>query len=356
MTISYTTSATVFEKTVLLLAFLMLLGCQEETVVVKFPESQILRGRHLQEIALLTGKGNISFAVADTFLVVQKAEEPFIQIYSTNTHKLLAEFGNEGRGPGEYLEPGILKQAGYEKSNNSPVIYLYDFKRQMISTLNILEVLENGNISKQEKIFNDHILTFFHYRDENFYLGTPYRGGRFSIHDYRTSRNTIIPYVPKPVFTIPEDRFSEVYRSAAVVNTNKGLIAAAPILLGRLDFFDLDGNYLRSTIFESANKYSEKYSAALDIFNTLKFQIADLVSKNDLIYGLNINSEISHFAGMQGEYNMKVQVFDWDGKPVKEYILDDRLITSFAIDEDNNRIYAYSPLEPEHPIIIYNIE
>lgn len=79
-------------------------------------------------------------------------------------------------------------------------------------------------------------------------------------------------------------------------------------------------------------------------FNTLKLQIG---FEEELMYGLNINSEITNYSERGNKYNIKFQVFRWDGQPVKEYMLDNRLITSIAIDDVYDRIYAYSPLEPE---------
>ena len=41
-----------------------------------------------------------------------------VQIYSTNSHKLLAEFGKRGRGPKEFIRPLLIKQTSYDPTNN----------------------------------------------------------------------------------------------------------------------------------------------------------------------------------------------------------------------------------------------
>lgn len=55
--------------------------------------------------------------------------------------------------------------------------------------------------------------------------------------------------------------------------------------------------------------------------------------------------------------SQKIEVFDWDGTPVKEYVLnDDRFVQSFAMDLENNRIYGYCPYERDNNIIIYDLK
>ncbi len=52
-----------------------------------------------------------------------------------------------------------------------------------------------------------------------------------------------------------------------------------------------------------------------------------------------------------------MEVFDWEGNPIKEYILNDkRIIRSFAVHLKNNRIYGYCPDEKDYNIIIYDMK
>jgi hypothetical protein len=52
-----------------------------------------------------------------------------------------------------------------------------------------------------------------------------------------------------------------------------------------------------------------------------------------------------------------VEVFDWEGNPIKEYILNDnRFIETLAVDLKNNRIYGYCRDERDSNIIIYNMK
>lgn len=349
-------SFTKLMKYITFTAFLLLLSSCNKHSLVEFSQKIQLSGFPVNKITLFS-RGNVEMCVADTFLIVQKAEEPFIQIYSTNTHKLLAEFGSEGRKYGELLGPSLKKQVDYDSRNNSPVVYVFDFKRKRLNTINIFNAINKGSITNQEALpSGDKWLTFFHYKGEDFYVASPGDGGRFLIYDYQTKENILVPYIPKVDFTIPEHALSIVYRSTAHVNSEKNLIVSAPLHFGELNFFDLTGKLIRSTTFEPRDAFKQELTAGIGSFRQIKYQIEDIDVKDGLIYGLNYNSSVTAYAQKKGPYNMKVQVFDWKGNPVKEYYFDNRMITSFAIDETHNRIYTYSPTEMEHTITFYPIE
>ena len=88
----------------------------------------------------------------------------------------------------------------------------------------------------------------------------------------------------------------------------------------------------------------------------VKMQIVCIQVSTDLIYGLNFNNSNSKlYAEDQHEReNLKIQVFDWEGNPISEYILDDKFIIAFAVDPIHNRIYGYAP-NLEDNLVIYEM-
>ncbi|MEO9886062.1 MAG: BF3164 family lipoprotein [Balneola sp.] len=336
------------------LLLLFLVNCEKQTT---FIDAKLLNGEPLKEVSVLSG-GNVSLVVVDTFLVIQKNEEKFISIYSTKNHELLASLGKEGRGPKEFLGPELIKQIGYDEVNNSPLVYVYDYKRKNISTINVIEAIEEGEITLQEPLpSQSNYLPYFFYKGEDFYLASPASGaGRFLIYDYDTSEITITPYIPKLDVAIPKTELSSVYRSTAYVSTEKKLIASATLHIGQLDFFDLDGNYIRSTVFDPLGSSAEELKLPSSSWKETRYYIEEIESKNNKIYALNFNNKVLNFNNENRPNNVKIQVFDWLGKPLKEYELNDRLINAFAVDPIHNRIYAYSPNEEKYNIIIYSID
>ncbi len=340
-------------KFVLIFALVLSLGCRKSDVV-DFPTAITLNGNPIEKISFFS-RGNVHLAVVDTFLIVQRREEKFFHIYSTNSHSLLATFGKAGKGPKEFLYPELINQTEYDSINNSPVLYVFDLKSQTMSKINILNALNGQFIENEIPLPTTRFLTFLHYKDSSFLIGSPPGKGRFFIHHFETLKDTIIPYVPETDFEIPPIIIDNVYQSVVVVNKDKGLMAAAPLYLPELDFFDLNGNYLHSTLWAKKDDFKEEMEGGLKALNNIKYQIRDIVSKGGLIYALNVNNSFTNVGIGNLKNNVKVQVFNWGGKPVRQYYLKDKRITSFAVDLNHQRIYGYSPDEKEHTIIIFKM-
>lgn len=335
-------------------------------IIDKFPETKYIIGKPVKEVDFFS-KSNVYMNVVDSFLVVQRREEKMISIFSTNTHKLLTEIGTRGRGPNEFIFPQLTNQVSYDSVNKSPLIHIFDYERINFTQINILNAIKkSGNVFITENLseFRTYFYRFF-YKDDSLLLAKSEGGkGRFFHHDYKNSKTKIIPYLPKQNFPIKDNMLETVYRSTSVVNKERGLIASAPSLLGQIDFFDLSGNYIKSSVFENSedNKRLKKRFAKgqVSVEKTdyyPKNHIVQVKSKNGKIYGLNYNNAGFDLYNNNKKSNLKVQIFDWDGKAIKEYIFNDNyFISSFAVDLNNNRIYGYCPNQEKYPIISYALK
>lgn len=348
------------QSTLLVFIIVGMFSCKKQSnnfEIQMFPETISLQGNPIEGITVMSG-GNVNLTVIDTFLVIQKKEEKFLKVYSTKTHKFLSEYGSSGNGPNEFMAPYLLKQVNYDSDDNAPIISVYDFNRLSLNFINVFDLIKEKNgFHIQERLPNKSPYNiYFYFNDESFFLAKAEAGGRFIHYDRFTDDFKIIPYLPKVKFEIKKEYLSAVYRSAVAVNENKRLIVAAPLLLGEIDFFDLNGNYLRSTFFEDPNKLERELiiSEETKIFDPTHY-IVDIDSKGDYIYCLNYNNKQTDLSTNNPSeiLNLKVLVFDWEGNPVKEYILQDkRYIESFAVDEKNQMIYAYCRDEKEMNNII----
>jgi hypothetical protein len=341
----------------------VLCGCENKTdnsvEIRTFPEIISLEGQPINDITVLS-RGNVALCVIDTFLVIQTGEEKILKIYGTSTHNLLAEYGDSGEGPEEFMRPVLVKQVKYDSENKSPIITVYDIARRRVNFINILNLISKKGVIHEQKPLpkGDSYMLHFYFINDDFLLAKPEGEGRFFHYDYGSGETKIIPYLPKIDFPIKDEYLYPIFRSFVSVNMDKGLIAAAPMLLGGIDFFDLNGNYLRSTIFDSTEKLANTLTIAEDtgIFNPFHY-ISDIDAKGEFIYGLNYNNLSTDIYDHGNNSNLKVEVFDWEGNPIKEYILNDnRFIETLAVDLKNNRIYGYCRDERDSNIIIYNMK
>lgn len=126
----------------------------------------------------------------------------------------------------------------------------------------------------------------------------------------------------------------------------------------KIDFFELDGNYVRSTYFESSDQLENIFANSDQPTSLLesKMYVADMDAKGEYIYGLSYDNPYEECINPNIATNSRILVFDWEGNPVEELTFNDgRFIQSFALDERNNRIYAYCPNEKENNIVVYTL-
>ncbi len=288
-----------------------------------FSETGYLHSTEVPEISVYSS-GNVYINVVDTFLVIVKSDTPFVNIYSTNSHNLLLAFGNKGRGPKEFIEPSVLNM---EKP--PATVFLHDFRRNTVARIELQNVL----------------------KDE---IATPATGGNLLIHNSSNNHLITVPYLPETEFNIPSHSLPEIYRPAVLFNKAKKKIATAPLFLGEIDFFDLNGTLVSSSIFEPRNSYESELTKGSSSFRNIKQQIVELDNYRELIIALNSNIPVHELNSVK-DFS-KFQIFDWNGNPIKEFLLDNETrITSFAVDEINNRIYAYTPFKNNRNILIYNL-
>lgn len=340
---------------------LMLGSCkQKKSETNKFKVEEIKISNFYEKTSLKSeptgiktiSSGNIGLAVIDTFLIIQKNTEPFIEVYSTNTNKLITTYGKYGEGPGYILDPLLVR--GTEIINDQPIFTIFDLTKRIINKVNLNNLINNIEpILTQETVpfTGEHIL-YYYYSDDEIILTKTEGNNRFIHYNYENETTKNIPIIPKQNFEIDEYVINRVYRSSVTVNKQKGIIAAFPILLGSIDFFDINGNYLHTTYFDDPKKLENNL-----IYNTEpRIYIRDSDSDENFIYGLNINNSNTEIHGSTPN-KLKIEVFDWDGNPIKEFILEnDEPSEAMAFDSKHNRFYTYCRDCESSNILIFNIK
>jgi len=349
-------------KLSVLIVCLFLFSCDREggklIYINEFPKEEHLIGRFIEDIKFFS-KDNVYLLSIDTFLIVQRNEEPLFHVYNNITYDLLATFGTKGRGPYEFIWPELLNQTYYDESNDSPVACIYDYTRRKFTKLNILYAVNNQFDKASTEISiprYDQFFKYFFFRDSELMIATPETDSRFVIYKDSTKSYQTVPFIPSPDFPISKELQPWVYRSTSFVNKKLGLMVSAPQFMGEIDFFDLDGNHLSSSIFFPREGLKKDISN-IDINGKgydPKYHIIQLHANDKYIVGLNYNNYQSAIYENGSLSNQCILVFDWKGNPVKKFILDKQyFIKSFAVDWENSRFYGYCSEESEHNVIVY---
>ena len=299
-------------------------------------------------------RGNVELLVVDSLLVIQKDVAPFIEVYDTNTNLLITSFGEEGEGPGMFLRPSLSKS--YLFQNGDLIIKFYDLQKRAIQEINLKNLItqEEPVVKETPTPFNQFI-KIFHYADTDLILGTLDGYERFTQFNSKDSSLIQIPYTPDLPFEVEENRKPYIYKSTVAFNKDKGIFAAFPIGVPSIDFFDLEGNFIRSTYFKNPNDLKnslEKKELESDERDEPIFFVYDSDSENDFIYGLNYNNSFDEFKNQQS-----ILTFDWEGNSISKYILEqDNPSETMAYDSKHRRFYTYCRDCEESNIQMFNIK
>lgn len=341
---------------VLIIISLIYSGCsKDEVITISFPETIELNSVPVMEIDTYF-RSHVSINVVDTFLVIANQQEPFVHIYSTITHDKLYTFGKQGNGPNEFQDAEVTNQDTFqfEEGINRNTATIFDFQRNHLTVLDIqASILQKEDVSINMRIPSDrNHITMLHYAGPEKIIFTPLNNANLIYYNNLNSTYNYVPFLPKSELNIKEHNKSHIYRPAVFYNTDKSLTAVAPINFGRLDFFNGEGSYLNSTVFEVNSKADSELEGDLSELKNAKFYIVELDTLKNNILALNMNTRTEDIDSMRQNHNL--QLYDWDGNPLVKYELDGIALTSFAVDHKHLRVYAYAPFN-EHNIIMYEL-
>lgn len=340
-----------------LLSFSFILISCEVTDKYKIEEFPIVQNLKGEKINTIDPYMLVNMDVIDTFLIIVNSNgNNIIQIYSTVSNLLVKETGKIGQGPGEFLTPQFAGNYTCNESDDKS-ISIYDCSRRRYTKVNVIKTLDlDSLVYKSERLPNDlgYVSQLFYKNDSVIY----YEGegeGRFSIYNTNSLYKKRIPYItPKLNFSINKDSEYFIFKSQVSINISKNVVVATPLFLGQIDFFNLKGEYLHSTVFEEQLNMKEAFQSQNITKADAKRFIVSIKSDVDFIYTLNGNIHNKDLGEQRKNINTELLIFNWQGKPIKK-IQFDRRITRFAVDAKNQCVYGYSPYESDWPIIKYEL-
>ncbi len=343
-----------FHKYIPIILFLILASCKKEKnqiFVKEFPFSQKLKGVPITSIKPYYP---YKIMVEDSLLVIlNRKGQNFFQVYSTNTMNLLVEFGSKGRGPGEFNEPTFTNQ----KVNINGKLYHVIFDRigKQISYIDFKDYVKDKSTTNNYESLPDNFggVARFAYHSDSLSIMIPSNGGGGRFIMFRDKKKEIIGYLPELPFPIHKDNYYPLYANkSSIVNTKKRKFVGSLPMLGQYDFFDFSGKLLYSTVIHRDENLKNKVSSTpISFKKPVTLYQTELKAEGDLIYSVYYK-----YTAIEGSSSAiaRIHVLDWDGKPIKEYILD-RPILSFAYDKINNCFYGVAPYEEDYQIIKYDL-
>ena len=293
---------------------------------LKFPETREIKA----ELIKINEIFNPNFlTMKGSYLLVASAEaNPMIYTYSLPSLTFLKASVNKGRGPGEIpFFPMFCESPGSE------MLYIWGYTPTSIGKNEIgvdgsLHFKEEILLGKYEEFNNMSIVD-----DSIFIYNNP---TNLTVTKYDLKAENQPEYISLEKENHKEASF---YSNNGYIVNNLTHLVYFYLYKKQLDFYDLNSFKLKRTIYWETNDPP----IVIKDFTSLTYHYRNAYAGDNYLYALY---------GSSRKGNLRLEVFDYRGNPIREYILDE-MITLFVIDEKKSILYGFNSEDAEHFVRYY---
>ena len=329
-----------------------------------FLQVQELTGEVVKEVNEVNTPG-VYLQVVDTFLVVFRQNEPFFQVYSTNSHQLLGGFGERGNGPDQFVFPNYFP---YKSENSDPIYAISDIGKMRVSYVDLIKLVKGEEdfishtdlrkISELKRplrilVAEDGILIGV--EEQN----TEDPNHRFFIYDEVNNTKTKVPYLPANELGLEGYELYSSYYSLIAYNQGKQLIAALPKNLGQVDYFSTTGEWLYSNAFDTPSspnriKSVDNNEESSPNFVSGKTYFYGFAATDKYIFGHSVEEVNSNALEFKAP-TILIRVFDWEGNQKAIFRINGDDETDFTYDPTHHRFYIYHASRETDNLMMYDV-
>ncbi len=310
-----------------------------------FGETIELTGTPVEVDDIFKVSGTEAFCI-DTLLVMynrQRADGRFLSVYALPSLRFITSLGTFGRGPGEFNAPTLVRA----EDDPRALGYVIDVFSGQMSALTpefTLEPIENPLPAKYREYTSEKMYTARN-TDEMIFSHAS------GVMRYRSDDSLSADHTSR-LFNLSLRRVAPgvSYIGALGVDYEQERFAYAYKFVKRIVFGDFDGN-TRALQWGKAERDLETDAsnrtgsvAPIDT-NTTHYWKIYTTSKHVYVSYSGRSPVDVYNATRRGEPRyFFIEVFDWNGNPVKRYKLDD--YGFFAVDEERNTLYLLCSQNP----------
>lgn len=344
-----------------------LVCCSFSSDLVTIKQAKLIKDTDFEEAIQLQHEVYNSDFIGNPFIVksigtmlytIDGMNDPLIHVFEEGTYK--GQVIKKGQGPNEMVSPFELSPSFDGKNiwiyNNSTQRWL-EFLGEAIATNTKAVATDKIEFARNNNTPFAPATPSWISRDQ-FICTNPWsHEDRFYIIDRTTMEKKGVQN-PNIIFTdqLPASILSILFDAKMTMKPDRSKVALAGSYLDAIEIFNTNGEILNTIKGpeEGFNfAFDQAKSLEMNILSTnadTKKAYVNICSTNQYIYALYSGKR----KGEESNYNLGncILVFDWDGKPIKKYLLDQELI-HFDINEKEQRLYAVS--KPENYIIYYNL-
>jgi len=259
-------------------------------------------------------------AVSNNYLfLLGISSDPIFQEYKLNNLDYVQCFGRRGRGPGEFAAPPIM----YTARDQEKLYIYYSIDR----TFTAYKILENGELELEQKFTVDKsgVYNQFHIIKDSLLVHNLLRG--IEKIDLAGGHSSKIEFTKNMNYE-GRDFFHPDNGDLSV--TNKYIVYAY-WYKKQIDIYNIDNLSLKARLL--AKGQSEKITS----IEQPKRYYYNVYASENYIYACYVDPDSDD---EQNKYF--VEVFDFNGKPIKRYNIGISLWGMFAVSSDDSAMYSYN--------------
>ena len=317
----------------------------DEKSAVKIQPTKIVK---LEEFGILRPFNFLQ--IDDSMFVIQDLKnEKIFNLINLSSKKVISGI-NKGQGPGEVLAPSSL----LFRDNK---ILVWDAMQKKMNEI-VLASDTTLIIEEAYRIDTENIILFFVHQLDSTLVATSQFDDYWLVEI--TKNGEIISTINYPVWQetkgLQLTALSALFRAARMANSpdKKRMVVAIGThgfisFLNRTDFGLKE--YKQIKYHPPKFKVTDRGSASYHRDNVGGFSAVDC--DDNFVYALYSGKTFNNNP-MLSSHCEHLLVYDWDGNPVKRYVLDVPIFNTMSYDKENNCIYGLAE-NPEGVLIVYQL-
>lgn len=298
----------------------------------------------------------VDLLVIDSFLISDEIfSKKIFKLYNLRTGKLLSNFINKGKGPNEMIFPHLLNYYDSDcftsfDSNSKELIYFslneilnqnYQFHRK-----EKIEFTTEKSFAAKSYLLNDSML-----------LCTGFlKKGQYCIYNLNSKNSEYFldyPYDEKHKGETNETKGQAFQCEISIKPDRKKFANVTGAIFEICEFHNIEINRIfRKVYYFPVYKVVQNH-AAFD--STQPYGFHSITSTDSFIFMIYSGRSMKEY-GDEYYAGKNLLVFDWNGNPVVNFILD-RYLKRYTLDASQMKIYGYctNPISGEPEIVTYQL-
>lgn len=292
--------------------------------------------------------------VIDSLLLLQdECDSFYYHVYNLKYFQQIGKFGRKGEGPGEIAWTSFTGQ--YYSEADSTYFWTYDINNGKLYLINLKSSIETSQLKATHYPLDVNTIgakEVVHLNSNLFFADYNREGAEFTSMIFNIILDTV-QYISNPneILKVPAHKIRALYNSKIARHPSDSKVVVAFEYFNRAFIYNQNGELSDSIIKQQEHIPDLRDPNILASNNTIRYN-GDLSVDNDRIYLLNYELTIADYNDGRPSPTY-LEVYDWQGNPLKKYKLDNRIL-AFSYSAESGYLVGVSDIY-EYPLFIYQL-